>query len=231
MEAFLTNTPCFLAEEQWLRVLRTAICHDESFSDQQDFALTLWGSLVIGPQAFKDTTDIILSSEPVEQNVVEKLMERILAARRSLLQWLVKAHEQSGEYQELPDLLEDGLAFAWPRLQGGKRSSAYANQLALQGTCLMCRIFKARLLYALAPARFYHLEVECQQLAERIMALKHYLPNEEGMAIWSLFMSQCTWIAKGILETKNMWSDGCQHREGTIEGSKFRAWCLSIGRL
>jgi hypothetical protein len=231
MEAFLTNTPCFLAEEEWLRALRTAIRNDETFSDQQDLVLALWGSLVVGPKAFKDTTDIMLSSKPVEQRAVEELVERLLRARENLLRWLVKSHQQTSVRHEPPEWCEDGLAFAWPPLQGGKHSSVYANQLALRGTYLMCRIFKARLLYALAPARFHHLEVECQELAARVMALKQHSPDEEGRAIWSLFISQCTWIAKGILETKDMWSDGCQNREGMIEKWKFEAWCLSIGRF
>lgn len=231
MEAFLTNTPCFLADERWLQVLRTAICRDISFSDQQDVALGLWGNLVIAPQVLKETTDLILSSEHAEPEVFDKLVERIMRARENLRLWLLKAHRLSESGHGPPEGLGDGLAFAWPRFEAGKHSSAYANQLALQGTCLMCRIFKARLLYALAPARFHHLEVECQELAERVMALERHSPDEEGVAIWSLFMSQCTWIARGILETKDTWSDGCQHREGMIERWKFQAWCLSIGRF
>jgi hypothetical protein len=231
MEAMLTNTTCFLADDKWLQVLRTAIRNEESPSDQQNLALTLWGSLVSGPEVFKNATDVILSPEPVERKVIDQLVKSIVRARWHLLQLLVKLHEQSGMQDETPGWLEDDLAFTWPRIQGGRRSPAYANQLALQGTCLMCRLFKARLLYALEPARFYHLEVQCQEIAERIMALERHSPDEEGMAVWSLSMSQCTWIAKGILETKEMWSDGCQNREGMIEKWKFQAWCVSIGRL
>ncbi|KFY51265.1 hypothetical protein V497_09282 [Pseudogymnoascus sp. VKM F-4516 (FW-969)] len=230
MEAMLTNTTCFLADDKWLQVLRTAIRNEESPSDQQDLTLTLWGSLVTGPQVFKDATDIILSPEPVEQKVIDQLVANIVRARWHLLQLLVKLHEQSGMQDETPGWFEDGLAFTWPRIQGGRRSPAYSKQLALQGTCLMCRLFKARLLYALEPARFYHLEVQCQEIAERIMALERHSPDEEGMAVWNVSMSQCTWIAKGILETKEMWSDGCQNREGMIEKWKFQAWCVSIGR-
>jgi len=172
-----------------------------------------------------------MSPGPVEQMVVDQLVEGIVRARKHLLQLLVNLHEQSGVKDEWPECLEDGLAFTWPKLQGGRHSPAYANQLALQGTCVLCRLYKARLLYALKPARFHHLEVQCQEIAERIMALERHAPDEEGMAIWSLFMSQCVWIAKGILETKEMWSDGCQNREGMIEKWKFQAWCESIGRL
>jgi hypothetical protein len=218
-----------LAEEKWVGVLRTAICNDESFTEQQSFTLALWGSLVIGPRVFKETTDVVLSPGPVDPKVVDSLVERIVRARENLRRWLVKSHERDGPLDELPEWLEDGLTFDWPRHKVGKRSSAHASQLALQGSYLMGRIFKARLLYALAPARFHHLEVECQELAGRIMALKRHSPNEEDMAIWSLFMSQCTWVARGILETREMWSDGCQHREGMIEQWKFKAWCLSIG--
>jgi hypothetical protein len=134
---------------------------------------------------------------------------------------------------ELGRRLEDGLAFALPTPPNSKKqhSGTYANQLALQGACLASRMLKARSLYALAPARFYHLEIECQELSERITALKDNISDDDGGAIWSLFVSQCNWVARGILDTKDSWSDGCQHREGMIERWKFQEWCLSIGSV
>jgi hypothetical protein len=231
MEAFSTNTRCFLADKRWLHVLRVAVRSAGFSLDQQHWASALWEGLVIGPQAFRETTDIILSEDPEKATRAEKVIDLMLFARERLLKWLVRSHPNSSADRELARRLEDGLAFAFPSHPRGKQrtSSTYANQLALQGACLLSRMLKARSLYALAPARFYHLEIECQELAERIMAMKERTSIEDSAAIWSLFISQCNWVAQGVLETKDKWSDGCQFREGMIEKWKFREWCLSIG--
>jgi hypothetical protein len=228
MEAFSANTPCFLAEKKWLRVLRTAVRNAGFSADQQSWALALWEGLVIGPQAFQETTDIILSEAPVERKRLDRVVDLMLFARERLLKGLVQSHLESGssvDHELSARQVEDGLALALP--MGEQRAAS--GQLALQGACLLSSMLKARSLYALAPARFYHLETECQELAERIMALRERTDDEDSGAVWSLFISQCNWVAKGVLETKDTWSDGCQYREGVmIEKWKFREWCLSI---
>ena len=233
MEAFSTNTRCFLSEKAWLRVLRTAIRHERSFSDQQNWALALWEGLVIGPQALRETTDIIMFADSVEQYRVDRLVDKMLYARERLLLWLIHSRPNGSVDEELDRRLEDGLAFTLPAPPNSRQgqSAAYANQLALQGACLLSRILKARLLYALVPARFHHLEIESQELSERIVALRDQIPDGDAGAVWSLFTSQCNWVAKGILETKTTWSDGWQHHEGMIEKWKFQAWCQSIGSV
>ena len=103
--------------------------------------------------------------------------------------------------------------------------------VALWGTYVLCRILKARLLVALSPVRFHSLEAECQNLAGRILGLRRALTKDNGEQLRDhLFISQSIWIAKGIVETKNIWCERQEARDAMIEKWKFEAWCKAIGR-
>lgn len=231
MEAFLSNTSCFLAEERWQQVMRLAICNNESFADQKDLVLSLWGYLVRGPTLFKDTTEMIFSSNPPPQSAINGLIERLLNSRDSMLRWLSQLQQRTGSRDGEPESFENGLTLPWSTFESSNLGSEYVTQLALRGTYIMCRILKGRLLFALAPSRFHHLEVECQDLAGRIIGQRQNSTKDQGgRHIWNFFMSQSTWIAYGILETKEAWSQGWEGREGMIEKWKFEDWCRVIGR-
>lgn len=231
MEAFLNNTPCFLAEDRWLQVMHSAISHDESFADQKDLIFSLWSYLVHGPQLFMETTDMILSHDPPSQILIENLITRLEKSRNGLSWWLGQARKRTCSEVAEVELCGDGLALPWPKPEVGKLSPAYVTQLALRGTYTMCYILKARLLYSLAPSRFRYLEIECQNLASRIInTMQDSTRDTEGAVVGSLFMSQSTWIAKGILQTKDTWSQGWEGHQGMIEKWKYEAWCRAIGR-
>jgi hypothetical protein len=229
MEAFLSNTPCFLADDRWLQVMHSAIYSDEVFGDQKDLIFNLWGYLVHGPKLFKETTDIILSPTAPSQPIIEDLVERLMKSRNGLISWLGQARKVSCPRNAVIESCGDSLPLPWPKPESGKLGPSYITQLALRGTYTMCRILKSRLLYALAPSRFHYLELECQNHASTIISRMQNSTKDEGL-IGTMFMSQSTWIAKGILETKDAWNDGWEGREGMIEKWKFQAWCSAIGR-
>lgn len=77
MEAFLNNKPCFLAEDQWKEVLLSAICNEESFTEQRDLVLDLWGHLVEGLKRFKEVIDVIILPISPPQTVIDDLIEKI----------------------------------------------------------------------------------------------------------------------------------------------------------
>jgi hypothetical protein len=54
--------------------------------------------------------------------------------------------------------------------------------------------------------------------------------DDSESLIRNLFISQSTWIAKGTVETKEIWSEGWEDREGVMEKWKFEAWCRAMGR-
>ncbi|KAH8738404.1 hypothetical protein BGZ61DRAFT_440000 [Ilyonectria robusta] len=232
MNAFLSNKPCFLADEGWDRVMRSVIYNDDSSYKQKGLILALWSHLVNAPKKFKDVTDAISSPTPPPQDVIDGIIAHILEDRESLLFWLEIE-------RTLPDLVDgdherDKYGIIFPRLtlEKGIASPKHVAQLALRGTYVLCRILKSRLLVAMAPHRFRSLETECQHLAARITTLgQSMVENNDNGLLETFFVSQSTWIAKGVVETKDLWSQGLQDcRDGMIEKWKFEAWCTAIGR-
>ena len=233
MDAFLDNKACFLEQEQWRQVLRLATSGDESFADQKSLVLNLWAYLLHGPRMFRKTTDVIFEPS-TPQCIIDDLIERLLEARNGLLQWLHEAQALvGGTTAGKPESNEDNLDSSWCQMfeTGADWKHSNTTQLLLRGTFTMCHILKARLLYALAPSRFHHLEIECQKLAKDVVSSTQCrsTKGDKGLA-WTSFASQSVWLAKGILATKQSWSEGWQGREGVIEKCKFEAWCKAIGR-
>ncbi|KAH8893086.1 hypothetical protein GQ53DRAFT_805883 [Thozetella sp. PMI_491] len=232
-EAFLSNTPCFLADGQWKSVMRSAICRDVSFSGHQEIALRLWGHLVDGPRAFKETTDLILSPVMPPQAVIEDTIQFLHKDREGQLRWLEMAKQELGPgTSKKPDLWSDAWAESLqPSLAKIEPYDKDITRFALGGTYIFCRMLKARLLFALAPSRFPELEAESQDLAARIVSLSDRWAGAAGEGlVQSLFMSQSAWLARGVLETREAWSNGWGQEGGMIEKWRFEAWCRAIGR-
>ncbi|KAK3350236.1 hypothetical protein B0T25DRAFT_262523 [Lasiosphaeria hispida] len=219
-EAFLSNKPSFLASPAWHRILHTAILNDTSLAPQADLVLALWGQLVSGPEIFKRTTDLICAAVPPSQTAIDEVIDRILRDRASLAKWLCMAQQRLG-------LPIEGSAAVFPL------GSLDATQLALRGTYATCTILKGRLLVALAPVRFRQVEIECQEMATRIMSLGDQSAGGYigGGLVGSLLMSQGSWIALAIVKTKMIWEEETQESGGgMIERMKFEAWCDAMGR-
>ncbi len=231
MDAFINNKSCFLAEEQWLQVMHSAISKDESLAEQQDLVLGLWGHLVDGPKKFKQVTNLVMSPTPPTQSVVDGLIEEILETRGHLQYWAGIAQDQPSLLSAELEICKQGTIFVRPIFHRGIGSSQHITQLALWGTYLLCRILKGRLLVALSPVRFHHLEAECQDLAGRIMGLRKALTKDESEQLLNhLLISQSIWIAKGIVGTEDIWRESRETENSMIEKWKFEAWCKAIGR-
>lgn len=231
MDAFLSNKSCFLAETQWKQVMLSAVCSDEALAEQKELVLGLWSHLVDGPKKFKQTTDLVCSTTSPPEKAVNDLMESLMQDRNSLIFWMSSAQRRYGFQERQFRECKYGVFFPPPISKLGKPSTQQATQLALWGTYVMCRILKARLLYALAPSRFEFLEAECQDLAGRIMALTLNPTEDRSEKLMeNLFNSQSTWIAKGVLKTKEIWGDYRECQKGMIAKWKFEAWCKAIGR-
>ena len=230
MEAFLSNKACFLEEDRWQPVLRRAVFSDDNLASQHHLVFALWHHLFAGPRLLKETTDAIFNPSTPEA-IVEELIRRLLEARSGLAQWLNHARQLKRRTlnEELEESDEDSGSQC--RMLEDDRESDNVVYLTLRGTFTMCHILKARLLYALAPSRFHHLEVECQKLSEEIVAANQDVDKDGDERLrWMSFVSQSVWLAKGIRETKQSWSEGWQERGGVIEKWKFEAWCKAIGR-
>jgi len=206
-----------------------AIRRDESLAEYMDLVLGLWGHLVGGPTIFKMTTDLVCSAPPPPQNAIDDLICQITRDWSMLFEWLCMAQNRIG----LPSAVmksewRDAAVFP---LSGDHLGDG--TQLALRGTYATCRMLKARLLVALAPARFRHLEEEAQELAARILSLGAETLPAPGIPghdlVGSLFVSQSSWLARAIVETKDAWAERLG-LDGMVERSKFQAWCAAMGR-
>ncbi|KAL7823753.1 hypothetical protein V8C26DRAFT_383739 [Trichoderma gracile] len=231
MSAFLNNTPCFLEQAQWQAVIREAVSEDTTLTKDKEFALALWGGLIVMPRLFKDTTELLLSTCPPSQQEVDDLTEQLLAKRKNLIVWLdwirKKPIAQAGGIRE-----DDyGVLVFSSDFDYRKLGPWCLTRLALRGTYAVCRMIKSRLLYAISPSKFHDLETEAQDIAHRILNLKEEVAaSKDSPLVWSQFMAQGSWIAKGIVETKDTWAEDKERHQGMISKCKFETWNEAIGR-
>ncbi|PNP53544.1 hypothetical protein THARTR1_06238 [Trichoderma harzianum] len=231
MSAFLNNTPCFLEESQWQAVIREAVNEDTTLTNDKEFALALWGGLIEMPRLFKRTTELLLSSCPPSPNEIDDITERLLAKRKNLVIWLSLVKKRPISQSSVLREDEYGVLVFPGEFDYRKLGPWCLTRLALRGTYAVCRMIKSRLLYAIAPAKFHHLEVEAQDIAHRILNLKEEMaPFKDSALIWNQFMAQGSWIAKGIAETKDAWGEEGGRHNDMLSKSKFKRWNEVIGR-
>lgn len=231
MSAFLSNTPCFLEQSQWQAVIREAVNEDATLSNDKEFVLALWGGLIELPRLFKDTTALLMAPCPPPQKVLDDLIERLLAKRKNLMIWLTLIRKNpiiknGGLVDDDNGVLIFSEDFDYKTL-----GPWCLTRIGLRGTYAVCRMVKSRLLYALSPEKFQPLEAEAQDIARRILNLQDDMAAAKQSAlIWNQFMAQGSWIAKGIVETKDIWGEKPSRDEDMLEKWKFEKWNKVIGR-
>lgn len=231
MAAFLDNSPCFLAGEQWLHVMRSAVLDDKLWTGERELVVMLWSSLVNLPTVFQDATDLLLSSRAPTPAETEVVIERLARTRQNLIQWLAMLRESTPEIISAFEEFSYGLAKLVAGPGGHKIGRHHLNQLALRGTYAVCRMIKSRLLFALDPVRFHGLEAEAQAIAHIVsnVHLENLHVQSERLS-WDMLMSQSMWVAKGVIDTKELWADDYTNHTGMIESWKFEMWNRAIGR-
>lgn len=160
---------------------------------------------------------MITATEAPAPQEYTALMKDIMSHNESLL--------------SLTDLLQKRLAAEGSRSEMMPVSNgSQVNPLEIEGTLIICRLMKLRLLFALDPAQFSAMEVESQDLATQIIYFDKRLgEGREGRVMGGLFMSQTTWIARATIETYDMWNTEVESN-GMIAKWKFEAWCYAMGR-
>ena len=230
MDAFLSNTPCFLDTDEWKATMKTAVYEDESLCEEAPLVLGLWNALVGGPALFCEATNLVLSEKRPSREKIEGCIRNLSRSRDGLLKWIMMAQQaanaESEKFLECPY----GLTRLQPRFDSSCFTSSYMAHLSLRATYAVCRLIKARLLYALSPTCFPHLEDECQDLSRKILDLKVDMDRHQvGSLAWSMFMAQGTWIARGTVATADIWKCEDNH-VGMIEAWKFEQWSRAIER-
>jgi hypothetical protein len=239
MDAFLGNKACFLAEDGWTSLIQSVIQDDPTLAHLQDLSLAIWSHIVTGPGKFKAVTDMVLASTPPSPSVRETIIGYLQQDRTSLVNWMEHAKERPG-MRDNDFETDDVYGILFPRLAFEQRHASVdrVTRLSLWGTNIMCRILKTRLLVAMAPARFRALEDECQYLAAKVVSLDQVAAASDmgtgiGGVLKTAFVSQNTWIVRGVIDTKDTWSqqeEGKESEDKMIDKWKFEAWCQAIGR-
>lgn len=242
MDAFLGNKACFLAEDSWMQLMQSVIQDDPTLVHLQDLSLAIWSHIVTGPGKFKAVTDLVLAPTPPDPVVRETVIRYLQSDRASLVDWMERAKDRPG-LRDNDFEVDDAYGIMFPKLAFEQCGASLdrMTRLSLWGTNIMCRILKSRLLVAMAPVRFRALEEECQYLAEKVVSLDQVAATDTGNGIGGVFktsfISQNTWIVRGVIETKDIWSqqedgdgDGDGGEDKMIEKWKFEAFCKAIGR-
>ncbi|KAL7967964.1 hypothetical protein HDV63DRAFT_396082 [Trichoderma sp. SZMC 28014] len=216
---------------QWQIVIREAVNEDPTLSNDKEFVLALWGGLIELPRLFKDTTALLMAPCLPPKKVVDDLIERLLAKRKNLMIWLTLLRKNP--IVKSGGLIDDenGVLIFSPDFDYKTLGPWCLTRIGLRGTYAVCRMVKSRLLYALAPEKFQHMETEAQDIASRILNLEDDLAAAKQSAlIWNQFMAQGSWIAKGIVETKDIWGEKPHRDNIMLEKWKFEKWNKVIGR-
>lgn len=167
---------------------------------------------------FKETTDLICTDRAPNLTALENLIARLFHHYNSILKW----HERWHEYTDN----NGSPTHRKPSFEADKR-------LEVHGTYLSVLLLKSRLLVALSPSRFQHLETQAQALATQIVRLREgaHATSPQG----GLFMTQTVWIAKATMGTAEAWGRAGPGERLDGEGEmlerwRFEKWCKALGR-
>ena len=223
-EALLNNTRCFLEEPAWQSVFYSTVLDSEELPDRSDLVISLWTELCVGPGMYKDTTDLICTDMSPDPVVLENLICQVLQHTENLLDW-------NDRWLAVLDTNNTKIIQCDER-EPYVMSANPDKRLEIHGTFLSCLVLKYRILVSLAPARFAHLEAECQDIAAQIMRLEERVKTRNPQG--GLFMAQTVWVGKATVATKGDFAcefGRCQLRKaGMIERWKFEKWCRLLGR-
>ncbi|KAL7959515.1 hypothetical protein V8C34DRAFT_113761 [Trichoderma compactum] len=232
---------CFLAGDEWERVIREAIGGDTSNStDDNNAVLSLWTHLIDGPNPLRKITEMILSPEPVLPSNLQEAIEGLMDDLQEIHEWLGMEYDiHSTTY---PPQSTAGNFYGWhmnfrPPIINLQQQK-HASWPILQGACITSWLTRARLLTALAPARFHDLETVSQKFAYDI---KSWRTNSSSLVnaglLGGLFMWQTVCAGRVDCKTNAVWTGGWsmgwygrdRKHGGMIEKEKFVAWCDTIG--
>ncbi|KIY04210.1 uncharacterized protein Z520_00903 [Fonsecaea multimorphosa CBS 102226] len=223
-EALINGTPCFLAEEAWREVFRSAILPNDLWGERTELVMSLWGHLVSAPSMFKTAEELICSRHPVARGTVSSVIDRICHARAALLRWYT---EHKVSLVPLDDTREADIFRCEPSIF----SMSMVRRVQLLGTYLSCVILMSRLLIALAPARFSVLESGCQEMAEKVLRIGGQIEASNQPILCGLFVTQTWWVANATIQTRDEWMSSQRFLDGeVINRSTFENWCRAFGR-
>lgn len=201
--------------------------------------IKLWECFSKSPNIFKEAQNLILSRSPTAPNTRLHLIHRIHKELEDLKEWLTLAEQYQYGESRWCDLAHGAADLLRNHKNANASPEQYRAWRMIQGTYVQCCLVRTRLLYALSPLQSPDLEATSQTLAFEVLpAMTDSAGNEDDRLVGGLFMSEVVWIAKGIIHTKDIWSQESadarlepnQINMGMIASWKFKEWCKAMGR-
>ena len=215
----LMNRQCFLEQEAWQAVFRSAAVEFPRFTDRSDIVVSLWTCVLCLPGIFGDVQNVVWSPHVPEPTVVARLLERIHQLRNRILQWRQR-------YEVL-------------RLERISRNMHLDTQLdkryEVLAIYLAGNIILNRLHLALNPFAGPEIEETIQSFANQTLQLTETVAVTNPRA--SLFMAFKQVTARAALGSTELWRVTTQEqrdahvgRNGCIAQWVFEHWCSLKGR-
>jgi hypothetical protein len=220
IESLLNNTVCFLDQEPWQEVFRSAIQPDEVFSDRGELAISLWIHMASIPGLFRSVTTLVSSASSPTQSYIDTIRCQITQHRTSLVYWSQRFHIISSKYPYPAPPPTSLIGFP------SKEVTLCDLRPYLFATYLSCVILMNRLLTALLPASSPALEIESQSLAGEILEILRHVSHNSPCG--HLFMGQTVVTADATLRTAGDWN--IAEKESIIDHKAFKRWNSLLGR-
>jgi hypothetical protein len=198
-ESLFNNERCFLEQDAWHAVFRSAIVEDVLISDRSEIVIELMILKSNIPGLFHDVTNIIYSPDP-DAACINTIIHRLNMLREDLSKW-------NTSYEHL-------LSCAPPMYPG---SAEYDRRVKVFATYLSCMILPSRLLGALNPTERVELEEETQIYTNQMLDLELEVNASSSAA--AMFMAQTFGVAQATVATSEAWLHGEILRNGSRSGS------------
>lgn len=210
-ECLFNNERCFLEQDAWHAVFRSAILEDALISDRSAIVIELMILKSNIPGLFHDVTNILYSPDP-DSAYINSTTNKLCKLREDMVKW-----NASYEY----------LLSCVPPIYPG--SAEYDRRCKVYATYLSCMILPSRLLGALNPTERVELEEETQIYTNQMLDLELEVNSTSSAA--AMFMAQTFGVAQATVATSEAWLQGEILRNGDRSGSGSISEQLHIEKL
>lgn len=215
----LNGTSCFLEEDAWQDVFRSAILDTSPFSDRSSLTISLLMTVCFCPRLFNDVQNAVWNPKAFHPSHLERLITRAYHIRDFILSW-----------RQIYDRITlDRTLIAPPDPKHADKKHEGI------GAALAMLIIANRLIIALNPGLASKLEPENQTMAEILLLMENEARVANPRAGFAMALKII--IAQATLATSYQWQncvytecDGIGGRPPLVSRAMFEYWCSLQGR-
>ena len=215
-EAMLNDDKCFIEDDVWQNVFRSAVFESTALSDSSEIVISLWTIVCPIPSLFKDVQHAVCNSTDTDPHTIGNFYARAQVIRTLLLQWRQQFEEHLLSHTS-PEQSRNG------------------KQYDTLGTYMTNLTIINRLSVSLNTCAGSELENEAQDLASQIIELERRASVANPRA--SLFIAFKAIMAQATLATANEWQQAIRlsiedhaRAKSLISSQVFEHWVNLKGR-